>query len=91
MLTHPSLPAQHTEISGRGLAQLPEKALMRYLRDEDCDLDTALRFMAKSVLDGSGNGMKPEDATRGKAEKRTWAVFLEDECGLDIPEFLRAL
>lgn len=36
--------------SGRSLTQLPEQAILRYLRVEDCDLDMAFQFMEQFVL-----------------------------------------
>ncbi|KAH8665204.1 P-loop containing nucleoside triphosphate hydrolase protein [Tricladium varicosporioides] len=37
-------------ISGRALAQLPEQSILRYLRDEICDIKTALGFIKRFVL-----------------------------------------
>lgn len=37
-------------ISGRSLTQLPEQALLRYLREEECDLEMTLTFMKQYVL-----------------------------------------
>ncbi|TVY51448.1 Pachytene checkpoint protein 2-like [Lachnellula cervina] len=37
-------------ISGRSLTQLPELAILRYLRGEDCDIDRALAFIKRFVL-----------------------------------------
>ena len=46
-----SASSKHTEgmISGRALTQFPEQALLRYLRGEDCDLDTAFMLMVRYV------------------------------------------
>ena len=45
-------------ISGRTLNQLPGKAVLRYLEDDECDLEMAFKFMEKSILiqDGQGTG-----------------------------------
>ncbi|CAL3961967.1 unnamed protein product [Diplocarpon coronariae] len=68
-------------ISGRSLAQLPEKALMRYLRDEDCDVDTALRFMEKAILDTPHQQTTSADPLGEVSQgKRSWDQFLEKEC-----------
>jgi len=37
-------------ISGRSLTQLPELAILRYLRGEDCDIDRALEFIKRFVI-----------------------------------------
>ncbi|KAI9053308.1 hypothetical protein LZ554_002271 [Drepanopeziza brunnea f. sp. 'monogermtubi'] len=83
-----------TEISGRSLAQLPEKALMRYLRDEDCDVDTLMGFMERSVLEAVKKTGISKDEKQEKGGKRTWATFLEEECDLstfvDLVESYRA-
>jgi hypothetical protein len=36
--------------SGRALTQLPEQAILRYLRWEDCDLNLALTFMRRFIM-----------------------------------------
>ncbi|KAL3417819.1 cell division control protein 48 [Phlyctema vagabunda] len=38
------------EFSGRSLTQLPEISIMRYLRDEDCDLLMAFGFMNRYII-----------------------------------------
>ncbi|TVY24089.1 Pachytene checkpoint protein 2-like protein [Lachnellula hyalina] len=43
-------------ISGRSLTQLPELAILRYLRGEDCDIDLALAFIKRFVLSQEVNG-----------------------------------
>jgi len=45
-------------ISGRALKQLPEKALLRYLRGEDCDLDWALKLIEHCVKAEQRRGRK---------------------------------
>lgn len=80
-LIHVSAGKLGTPISGRRLGQLPEKALMRYLRGEECDLDLALRFLRKCVLeslsvDKSGaddSDFERVDDTKREVQKRDWA------------------
>lgn len=75
-----------TQMSGRSLGQLPENALMRYLRGEECDLDTALDFLKTCVLEtlkvGKANGIhaQPQEANKVEAEvkKRDYNDSLED-------------
>ena len=45
-------------ISGRTLAQLPGKAILCYLGGNECDLETAFRFMEKSILAENGQAMQ---------------------------------
>ena len=45
-------------ISGRTLAQLPGKAVLCYLEDDECDLESAFRFMEKSILAENEQGMQ---------------------------------
>jgi pachytene checkpoint protein 2 len=45
-------------ISGRSLTQLPELAILRYLRGEDCDLGLALTFIKRFVLSQQGQAVK---------------------------------
>ena len=47
-----------SEISGRALTQLPEQSILRYLGDEDCDLDMAFRFMERNVKDNAVRSRK---------------------------------
>ncbi|KAH6671089.1 P-loop containing nucleoside triphosphate hydrolase protein [Halenospora varia] len=42
--------APNTSISGRALTQLPEQSVLRYLRDDKCNIETALAFMKRFVL-----------------------------------------
>jgi hypothetical protein len=37
-------------LSGRTLTQLPEQSILRYLGEEECTLDMALRFLERSVV-----------------------------------------
>lgn len=41
------------QISGRSLTQLPGRAILGQLDDEECDLDMAFRFMERCVLEES--------------------------------------
>jgi SpoVK/Ycf46/Vps4 family AAA+-type ATPase len=43
-------------LSGRTLTQLPGKAVLRYLEDDECDLEMAFKFMEKSILADNGQG-----------------------------------
>ncbi|KAE9381279.1 AAA-domain-containing protein [Stipitochalara longipes BDJ] len=49
------------EISGRSLTQLPEQAIMRYLREEECDLDRALTFFKQFILSEQSQGKRYEE------------------------------
>jgi len=57
-----------SNISGRALAQLPEQSILRYLGDEDCDLDMAFRFMKRNVKDNAV-----------KSRKRKWEEERKEE------------
>jgi hypothetical protein len=46
------------EISGRALTQLPDQAILRYLREEDCDLNMAFSFVEKLVFEQSQGAQK---------------------------------
>jgi pachytene checkpoint protein 2 len=45
-----------TEISARSLTQLPEQAILRYIREEECDLNLALKFFERFILSEQGQG-----------------------------------
>ena len=45
-------------ISGRTLSQLPGKAVLRYLDNADCDLETAFRFMKRNILAENVQGIQ---------------------------------
>ncbi len=80
---------QHGEvISGRSLAQLPEKALMKYLRDEECDIDCTLQFMRRCVLENAQvrkpAAREPEAEKGAKARKRQREEFSEEQCDSTI-------
>lgn len=53
------------KISGRTLNQLPGKAVLRYLEDEECDLEMAFNFMKKSILADKGEYIQKKDAEVG--------------------------
>jgi MoxR-like ATPase len=46
------------KISGRVLTQLPGKAVLRYLEEDECDLEMAFKFMEKSVLAERRQGLQ---------------------------------
>jgi hypothetical protein len=46
------------KISGRALAQLPGKAVLCYLEADGCDLETLFKFMEKSILVGTNQGVQ---------------------------------
>jgi SpoVK/Ycf46/Vps4 family AAA+-type ATPase len=47
-------------LSGRSLTQLPEQALLRYLRDETCDLGMALTLMEQYIKSEQAQAKKPK-------------------------------
>jgi SpoVK/Ycf46/Vps4 family AAA+-type ATPase len=57
-------------ISGRSLTQLPEQALLRYLRGEDCDLDMALRLILQYIQAEESQAMR-EDSEIGAEDDPT--------------------
>ncbi|KAG0651195.1 Pachytene checkpoint [Hyphodiscus hymeniophilus] len=61
--THESREGQ---ISGRSLTQLPEQALLRYLRGEDCDLDLVLELIEKYVKAGQARGVETSIDANGE-------------------------
>ncbi|PVH85690.1 AAA-domain-containing protein [Cadophora sp. DSE1049] len=79
-LIHVSTGKLGPSISGRSLGQLPEKALMRYLRGEECDLDLALGFLRRCVLEtlsvdkpgADDGGFKIAEEMKGEVKKRDW-------------------
>ena len=86
-----------TEISGRSLTQLPEQAILRFLREEVCDLDLALNFFRRFVLSEQTQGKRYEDkdsdSEDGKGEepegvelrgrKRNLKIILEEDCTIE--------
>ncbi|RDL36907.1 uncharacterized protein BP5553_06259 [Venustampulla echinocandica] len=56
-------------MSGRLLAQLPGQAILRYLRQEQCDLDMLFRFMKQSLLSERGRDV-PVGQSEDEAESR---------------------
>jgi len=61
-------------VSGRTLTQLPEQAILRYLRWEDCDLDLALTFMRRFIMSQMNkdivDGKELDEDTRVAKRKR---------------------
>ena len=70
-IMHTSSTKLGTSISGRSLSQLPEKALMRYLREEDCDLDLALDFLRRCVLETLSNDKSGADDPQFEMREET--------------------
>jgi pachytene checkpoint protein 2 len=82
-----------TEISARSLTQLPEQAILRYLREEECDLNLALKFCERFILSEQGQGKscgdkdpEPQDDNDEKFEgielrgrKRNLKIILEED------------
>ena len=59
-------------ISGRSLTQLPELAILRYLRGEDCDIELALAFIKRFVLS------QQSQAVEHRGHKRTHSKVDEE-------------
>lgn len=53
------------QISGRSLTQLPGKAVLRYLEDDECDLEMAFNFMEKSILADKGQRIQKRASEAG--------------------------
>jgi SpoVK/Ycf46/Vps4 family AAA+-type ATPase len=86
--------ASEGEISGRTLTQLPGKAILRYLDEDECDLDMALNFIEKSIRsekrqaiqkadsmnedDVDSTGKAPELADPRGQKRKTTRVLRED-------------
>jgi MoxR-like ATPase len=64
-------------ISGRSLTQLPEKALLRRLRGEDCDLDMALKLIEQYVEAEKTPSEEAESADDEEEEERLEEIFKE--------------
>ena len=75
-------------ISGRSLAQLPEQALLRYLRGEDCDLDMALRLFEQFVKAEQTRTKHAEIKEEEQSEEMLKGVndILKAESDVDQPE-----
>lgn len=84
------------EISGRALTQLPEQAVLRYLREEECDLDTALKFLKRFVVSeqeqrkqkqedetSSGNAAQRVAGVEIRGQKRTLKIILEEDSTIE--------
>ncbi len=94
-----------TEISGRSLTQLPEQAIMRYLREEECDLDRALAFFKQFILSEQSQGMRYEkkdsdaedeneedhDGVELRGRKRKLKIILEEDSTIEKLEGVLAL
>jgi hypothetical protein len=49
------------EISGRALTQLPDQAILTYLREDECDLNMAFSFIEKFVRFEQSQGSKKKE------------------------------
>jgi len=85
-----------TEISARSLTQLPEQAILRYLREEECDLDLALKFFERFVLTEQSQSKRYEDKGANyeddaeefegielRGRKRNLKIVLEEDSTID--------
>jgi pachytene checkpoint protein 2 len=85
-----------TEISARSLTQLPEQAILRYLREEECDLDLALDFFERFVLSEQSQSKRYEDKNANpendaeefegielRGRKRNLKIVLEEDSTID--------
>jgi pachytene checkpoint protein 2 len=92
-----------TEISARSLTQLPEQAIMRYLREEECDLDLALDFFERFVVSEQSqnkshkdHGADSEDDTEEfegielRGRKRNLKIVLEEDSTIEKLEEMLA-
>jgi hypothetical protein len=86
------------EISGRSLTQLPEQAILKYLREEECDLDLALEFIERFLLSEldrrkiyKDKGIDFEDdetlqdfeSFELRGRKRNMRIVLEEDCTIE--------
>ncbi|KAF4626137.1 hypothetical protein G7Y89_g12025 [Cudoniella acicularis] len=67
-----------TEISGRSLTQLPEQSILRYLREDECDLNMALGFMKRFVLAQSEQGLRRKPVEEQKESHATQLISGEN-------------
>jgi hypothetical protein len=85
-----------TEISARSLTQLPEQAILRYLREQECDLDLALEFFERFVLTEQSQSKRYEDKGANseddaeefegiefRGRKRNLKIVLEEDSTID--------
>jgi pyruvate/oxaloacetate carboxyltransferase len=85
-----------TEISARSLTQLPEQAILRYLREQECDLDLALEFFERFVLSEQNQSKRYEDKDANpeddaeefegielRGRKRNLKIVLEEDSTID--------
>lgn len=83
------------EISGRSLTQLPEQAILKYLRSDNCDLNMALSFISKLVsFDQDQHKLSMQCSnvsSETKSEKkRKFRLVLEDEYDFELVKGLKA-
>ena len=84
------------EISARSLTQLPEQAILRYLREQECDLDLALEFFERFVLTEQSQSKRYEDKGANseddaeefegielRGRKRNLKIVLEEDSTID--------
>jgi hypothetical protein len=62
------------ELSGRSLSQLPERAILQHLREDECDMDMALSFIERLV--------KPVEASQQRSDNKG-----NEHTSLSIPHF----
>ncbi|KAI0993975.1 hypothetical protein K3495_g14209 [Podosphaera aphanis] len=82
------------EISGRSLTQLPEQAILKYLRSDECDLKMAMSFITKLILSEQGQGgvvVERQDRInhRNSGKKRKFRLTIEDYCNFDTGEKIK--
>jgi hypothetical protein len=93
-----------TEISARSLTQLPEQAILRYVREEECDLDSALNFFERFILSEQSQGKRYGNKVAGsedddgegfeglelRGRKRNLKIVLEEDSTIEKLEELLA-
>ncbi|RKF59277.1 Pachytene checkpoint protein 2-like protein [Erysiphe neolycopersici] len=74
------------EISGRSITQLPEQAILRYLRSEKCDLNMALAYIIKFIIfeqdqDKASIELEQDLGIKlNRERKRKFRLILDDIC-----------
>lgn len=73
------------EFSGRSITQLPEQAILRYLRFEKCDLNLALTYITKFIMFEQDQGKKKVavhdlGVKINMERKRKFRLILDDIC-----------
>ena len=97
-------PTPDGRTSGRRLARLPEQALLLHLVEDDCDLEMALYFIEKLVLQEQTSGERrkensimpnanggTKDSFEGieiRGQKRKIRILLEEDCDMETLEAL---